>query len=125
MVEKVKVAQALYDFESDQPGELSLKCGQYIVVIKAVCITTTLVSYINDSVMLYIGSMWMESSVDVLQVNTEWFEGYSNGKQGIFPQGFVQTFPEVFLPPKSRLFVCIEEFPELQPGDLALQPGML
>lgn len=61
----------------------------------------------------------------MFQVNAEWLEGYSDGKQGIFPQGFVRVFPEVFLPPKGRIFICIEEFPELQPGDLALQPGKL
>lgn len=36
MVEKVEVAQALYDFETDQPGELRLKQGQFVQVLSTV-----------------------------------------------------------------------------------------
>lgn len=58
-----------------------------------------------------------------LQVNDDWQRGYSDGCTGSFPAAFVQSFPQLTLPPKGKVFLCVEEFPLLQHGDLAINPG--
>jgi len=42
---------------------------------------------------------------------------------GNFPSAFVETYKPIAIPLKGKVFVCVEQFPELQPGDLAVNPG--
>lgn len=57
------------------------------------------------------------------KVNADWQRGYCDGRTGSFPAAFVQSFPSLTLPPGGKVFLCTEEFPLLQQGDLAINPG--
>ena len=68
------------------------------------------------------GIMYDLSSL-LLKVNADWQRGYCDGRTGSFPAAFVQSFPSLTLPPGGKVFLCTEEFPLLQQGDLAINPG--
>ncbi|XP_067935814.1 dynamin-binding protein-like [Watersipora subatra] len=91
MVQRVEVCRVLYDFETQEPDEVSLTADTYLQVLA--------------------------------QVNEDWLTGYYNGRVGNFPAAFVQQLPVVTLPTHGKVFVATDTFPELQAGDLAINPG--
>lgn len=69
---------ALYDFDPENPGELGFKVDNNYVIYSWALINDLIQFQENDIISL------------LQRVDDNWYEGKVNGKQGYFPQSYVE-----------------------------------